>query len=149
VLNPAAHLDTKPKSIQRPAKLLVSSEIRRADPNDKGARCAHKVDEPAERGFQCFDRMIAPSDHRYIVLAPREATGFCGECVREAAAVQFVPYIACCMACHEQAIELLCARKLDQTASKALAVQRSYAVAHGSIPFTPDRARALSQAVIG
>jgi hypothetical protein len=117
VLNPTAYLDTKPKSIQRPAKFLVSSEVRRVDPNDKGASCAHKVDEPIECGFQCFDRVIAPSDHRGIVLAAGEATGFCGECVHEAAAAQFTPYIGRCMAGHEQAIELFSARKLDQTTS--------------------------------
>ena len=39
------------------------------------------------------------------------------------------------MACHEQAIELFCARKLDQATSNALAVQTSYAVAHGSYTF--------------
>jgi hypothetical protein len=110
VLNPAAQLDTKPKSIQRPPKFLVSSEVWRADPNDKGASCAQEVDEPVERGLQCFDRVIAPSDHRYIVLTSREATVFCGECVCEAAAAQFTPYIGCCMACHEQTIEFFCAR---------------------------------------
>jgi hypothetical protein len=46
------------------------------------------MDKPVERGFQCFDRVILPSDQGYVKLTAGQSAIFGAEHVSKAAPAQ-------------------------------------------------------------
>jgi hypothetical protein len=99
MFNSAARVDAKPVLVQRQPQPLLSLAIGIVDPNRHRACRAQTMHKPIERRFQCFDRVVTPSNHGHVIVAAGQPTGSCAERVDETQTAQLEEHLTRRMTC--------------------------------------------------